>query len=72
MNADTELRDALGRGDGVAAAEIYHLEAKRLLAAGDKEAGFYLLTQAYVYALESGSSAAEGLAQTLRQSGRAL
>lgn len=64
--------EAHGSGDGYRLAELYQLAASVKLEAGDADARGFLLTQAYVFALESGHRDAAAIRNLLAADGREL
>lgn len=64
---EARLLAAHARGDRAALVDLYAEAADR---AGPTDAGFFYLTHAYVYALEMGHAAADGLRARLVAAGR--
>ena len=67
---DGAILQAHQRQDGLKLAELYALAANRMQEQGELEAEGFLLTQAYVFALESGHADAEALRKRLITLGR--
>jgi len=67
---DAALIAAHEAGDGVRLVGLYTQAADEAEMAGDKDAACFFLTQAYVFALETGASAAGSLHQRLKAHGR--
>ena len=61
---------AHARGDGTKLAHLYLLAAQEKSDEGDADAAGFLLTQAYVFALESGSDLATPIRRKLVAAGR--
>lgn len=70
QDVDAALARAHAEGDLEALATLYAEAGFAREAAGDREAGCFLLTQAYVFALSAGSARAGVLFQALRARGR--
>ena len=75
MNADREalnqsLLDAYDQGDSKGLVSIYTKAADQSEASGDVDEACFFLTQAYVFALESGLPEAADLNQRLARHGR--
>ena len=68
MSLDAALIAAHARGDTAALVGLYTTAAK---AAPSEDAACFYLTQAWVFALDCGDPAAEGLCARLRALGRA-
>ncbi len=70
MTLDEAILEAHARGAGEELAELYIHAADNSERSGDVDACCYFLTQAYVFALESGSDLARGINQRLVAQGR--
>ena len=69
---DRKILAAHERGDSRALAELYQIAAGLKREAGEADAAGFLLTQAYVFALECGHPDAAGMRLALSQDGREL
>lgn len=67
---DARLLDAHRRGDGAAMANIYVEAANGAEADGDADRAAFLLTQAWIFALEAGLSLARDIHARLVSMGR--
>jgi hypothetical protein len=68
---EVELMDALRDGDKARVAALYAAEGRRLLADGRIDAACFLMTNAYVFALDAGDlDRAADLHETLCRNGR--
>ena len=67
---DIELAKAFDSGDKKKIVAIYSRQGFIDLKEGQIRSGFFLITQAYIYALEEGLSEASSLFETLQKAGR--
>ena len=67
---NAELMAAHARGDAPTLIRIYRDEGEALIAAGDIDAGCFMLTHAYIFALEAGDPQAQDLHKILVTHGR--
>ena len=67
---NSQVLKAHETGDQKTLVDIYHMLGQEELDQGDVPAASFLLTQAYVYALESGDSRATEIHQLLKAHGR--
>ncbi len=67
---DQKIKQAHATGDCAALARFYKLGGEALIADENSQAGLFLLTHAYVFALEAGIEEAEPLHRTLVAAGR--
>ena len=65
-----ELLKAFNRGDKKQVVDIYSRQGFKDLKEGNKGSAFFLITQAYIYALEEGFCEADLLYETLQKAGR--
>tara|TARA_B100000287_G_scaffold401197_1_gene421040 strand:- start:101 stop:337 length:237 start_codon:yes stop_codon:yes gene_type:complete len=65
-----ELLEAFNRGDKKEIVDIFSRQGFRDLKEGNMRSGFFLITQAYIYALEEGFCEASFLYETLQKAGR--
>tara|TARA_X000001036_G_scaffold215814_1_gene202058 strand:+ start:661 stop:897 length:237 start_codon:yes stop_codon:yes gene_type:complete len=65
-----ELLEAFDRGDKKQVVDIYSRQGFKDLKKGNMGSGFFLITQAYIYALEEGLCEASFLYETLQKAGR--
>jgi hypothetical protein len=74
IGSNAQLNNDLVKGfeEGTAKriVEIYSKQGYLDLESGNLENGFFLLTQAYIYALEAGLTEASFLFKTLKEGGR--
>ena len=63
--ANFELQKAFSENDLKTIVSIYKSKAEFDLKAGDEESAYFLMTQAYIYALEGGFSVAKELKEIL-------
>ncbi len=68
--SDVELAEAFDSGDKKKIVDIYSRQGFIDLKEGQIRSGFFLITQAYIYALEEGLSEASFLFETLQKAGR--
>lgn len=68
--ANCELQKAFSENDLKTIVSIYKSKAEFDLKAGDEESAYFLMTQAYIYALEGGFSVAKELKEILVLAGR--
>ena len=68
--SDVELAEAFDSGDKKKIVDIYSRQGFIDLKEGQIRSGFFLITQAYIYALEEGFGEACFLYDTLQKAGR--
>mgnify|MGYP001080221868 CR=1 FL=1 len=68
--ANFELQKAFSKNDLETVVSIYKSKAEFDLKAGDEKSAYFLMTQAYIYALEGGFSVATDLKKILVLAGR--
>ena len=64
------LLESFNRGDKKQVVDIYSRQGFRDLKEGNMGSGFFLITQAYIYALEEGFCETSFLYETLQKAGR--
>ena len=67
---DSALLEAHAAGDAGALAALYRRAADLAEARGERDAGCFFLTQAWVFALDAGDAAADALHARLARHGR--
>ncbi len=67
---DVQLAEALDNGDKKKIVDNFSRQGFRDLKEGNMGSGFFLITQAYIFALEEGFCEASFLFETLRKAGR--
>jgi hypothetical protein len=67
---DEQVLKAHEQGDHGALVDVYHMLGDEELAGGKITSGCFLLTQAYVYALEAGDARANEIHKILKSHGR--
>lgn len=68
--ANFELQKAFSENDLETVVNIYRSKAEFDLKVGDEKSAYFLMTQAYIYALEGGFSVAKDLKKILVLAGR--